>query len=70
MAATSHVIAAADLSAATASEQVRAAACRLYDAEVALHIAHQTHVDAWITAAAERLHAAVVEHRDALRAAG
>jgi hypothetical protein len=35
------------------------AARRLYDAEVALHCAHQTHVDEWIFAASERLHAAV-----------
>lgn len=34
----------------------------LYDAECALHNAHQSHVDAWITAASDRLHAAVAEH--------
>jgi hypothetical protein len=33
---------------------------RLYEAEVALHIAHQTHDDAWITAASDKLHEAVV----------
>jgi hypothetical protein len=33
---------------------------RLYEAEIALHIAHQTHDDAWITAASDRLHEAVV----------
>ena len=32
---------------------------RLYDAETALHTAHTTHVDAWIAAAADRLHEAV-----------
>ena len=42
------------------------AARRLYDAEVALHIARQTGVDAWIRAAADRLHEAVVAHTDAV----
>lgn len=37
-------------------------ACHLYDAEYALHAAHQSHVDAWITAASQKLHQAVVEH--------
>jgi hypothetical protein len=37
-------------------------ACHLYDAECALHVAHQTHVDAWITAASDRLHEAVADH--------
>ncbi|MDT4934290.1 MAG: hypothetical protein QOK11_2182, partial [Pseudonocardiales bacterium] len=40
----------------------------LYDAEVALHIAHQTQVDEWIAAAAERLHDAIVAHTEALHA--
>jgi hypothetical protein len=40
-----------------------AAARRLYDAEVALHIARQTGVDAWMRAAADRLHDAVEAHR-------
>jgi hypothetical protein len=35
------------------------AASALYQAEVALHDAHQTHVDQWIGAAHDRLHAAV-----------
>jgi hypothetical protein len=39
-----------------------ATACHLYDAECALHVAHQTHVDAWITAASDRLHQAVATH--------
>ncbi len=43
-------------------QQSRDAARQLYEAEVALHIAHQSHVDAWIAAAADRLHDAVVEH--------
>lgn len=46
----------------TRSPRVQAAAQHLYDAECALHIAHQSHVDAWIAAAADRLHEAVIEH--------
>jgi hypothetical protein len=38
------------------------AARALYEAELALHDAHQTHVDAWIAAAADRLHAAVLRY--------
>lgn len=41
-------------------------AARLYDAEVTLHIAHQTGVDSWIKAAADRLHEAVVAHQQAI----
>lgn len=41
---------------------VRAAAARLYDAECALHTAHQSHVDTWIDAATRRLHAAVGDY--------
>ncbi|MGH8861386.1 MAG: hypothetical protein ACRDVG_09170 [Jatrophihabitantaceae bacterium] len=41
------------------------AARSLYNAELAVHDAHQSHVDAWINAASERLHAAVVAHLDA-----
>ena len=37
------------------------AAQHLYDAECALHIARQSRVDAWITAAADHLHLAVLE---------
>jgi hypothetical protein len=36
-----------------------AAAAHLYDAECALHVAHQTHDDAWISAASEALHRAL-----------
>jgi hypothetical protein len=47
----------------TANEDgVDAAAGRLYAAECALHVAHQTHVDAWIEAASDRLHEAVARH--------
>ena len=37
----------------------------LYEAELALHDAHQSHIDAWITAASDRLHVAVVAHLEA-----
>lgn len=39
-----------------------AAAIRMYDAEIALHIARQTGVDPWIAAAADRLHEAIAAH--------
>ncbi|HVD88460.1 MAG TPA: hypothetical protein VNB91_06160 [Jatrophihabitantaceae bacterium] len=42
------------------------AARALYDAEVALHDAHQTHVDQWIAAAQDHLHLAVGEHSAAV----
>jgi hypothetical protein len=42
------------------------AARRLYDAEIALHIARQTGVGAWIVAAYDRLHEAIVSHTAAL----
>ena len=42
--------------------EVEQAARRLYDAEVALHAAHQTAVDAWIAAAGDGLHEAVQAH--------
>jgi hypothetical protein len=44
------------------------AARRLYDAEVALHIARQAGVTAWISAAYDRLHEAIVDHTAALAA--
>jgi hypothetical protein len=44
------------------------AARRLYDAEIALHIARQTGVTAWISAAYDRLHEAIVNHTAALAA--
>jgi hypothetical protein len=52
----------------TNEERTLATACHLYDAECALHVVHQTHVDAWITAASERLHQAVAEHLGAVGA--
>jgi hypothetical protein len=57
---------------ATESENVRSheqvlagrdqAATALHEAELALHDAHQTHVDEWIQATSDRLHAAVVRY--------
>ena len=35
---------------------------KLYDAECALLVAHQTHVGQWIAAANDRLHDALVAH--------
>ena len=54
----------------TTVERVHAAEHSMYDAEIALHAAHQSHVGAWITAAADRLHEAIVEHTAAVRTAG
>jgi hypothetical protein len=51
-----------------AEDWVRAAAGNLFDAECALHVARQSHVDAWIAAASDRLHDAVLEHDQALSA--
>ena len=59
---TSQATAAADARQATISEAAR----RLYDAEIALHIARQTGVGAWISAAYDRLHEAVVAHNAAI----
>jgi hypothetical protein len=39
------------------------AARRLYDAETVLHAARQSHVDAWISIAYERLHTAIEDYR-------
>ena len=50
------------------ARDVEAAARRMYDAEVALHIARQTGVDEWVKAAADRLHEAIVAHRRAIAA--
>lgn len=57
---------AADLAHVSARERISATEHRMYDAEVALHIAHQTHVDEWIAAAAGRLHDAIEDNRRAL----
>lgn len=42
------------------------AAHRLHNAEVALHDAHQSHVDNWVAVASERLHGAVVDYLNEL----
>jgi hypothetical protein len=42
---------------------------RMYDAETALHAARQTQVDAWISAAYDQLHVAIVAHSAAVRSA-
>jgi hypothetical protein len=47
---------------------VNDAAKRLYDAEAALHIARQTGVGSWISAAYDRLHEAVAGHTVAVDA--
>jgi hypothetical protein len=41
----------------------KAASVRLYEVEVALHAAHQSHVDQWVQAASEHLHLAVLDLR-------
>jgi hypothetical protein len=53
----------------TAGDRVAAAAKHLYEAECALHTAHQSHVDKWIAAASDRLHEAMAEHLAAEAAA-
>lgn len=47
-------------------DRLDAAAHRLYDAECALHAAHQAHEDAWVAAANEKLHAAVAGYLAAM----
>ena len=42
--------------------RLRVSASRLYDAECALHQARQTQVDAWVAAAADKLHLAIGEY--------
>ena len=52
-------------------EQALAARARashaLFEAELALHDAHQTGVDEWVLAACNHLHAAVLDYTDAER---
>ena len=54
----------------TAEDRVATAARHLYDAEGALHAAHQSHVDQWIAAANDRLHEAVTSYRFAVTLRG
>jgi hypothetical protein len=56
--------------AAVSQDRAEAAAGHLFDAECALHVARQSRVDAWIAAASDRLHDAVLEHDQALTARG
>jgi hypothetical protein len=42
---------------------------QLYEAELALHDAHQSHVDEWITAASDHLHRAATDYSEAIRMA-
>lgn len=42
----------------------------LYRAECALHAAFESQVDAWISAAYDRLHEAIAEHTSAVALAG
>jgi hypothetical protein len=39
-----------------------AAARHLFEAELALHDAHQSHVEAWIAAYGDKLHQAILDH--------
>jgi hypothetical protein len=62
MTQTNEGIVAATLSTSTMEIRVADAARRLYDAELALHHAHQTRVDPWISAASDKLHQAIEAH--------
>jgi hypothetical protein len=53
-------------SGSAARDRIAAAERHMYDAETALHAARQTHVDAWIAAAYDHLHAAILEHTAAV----
>jgi hypothetical protein len=44
-----------------------AAARHLFEAELALHDAHQSHLEAWVAAASDKLHQAVVGYLAATR---
>jgi hypothetical protein len=49
-----------------AQDRVHSAADVLYAAECAFHDAHQTRIDAWIKAAADKLHDAIAAHLAAI----
>jgi hypothetical protein len=49
------------------NEDPAAASRHLFEAELALHDAHQSHVEAWIAAAGDKLHQAVLDHLAAPR---
>lgn len=46
--------------------ETAACACRLYDAECALHAARMSGVAAWVEAASEKLHLAVANYLSSL----
>lgn len=50
----------------TDAPDVATCACHVYDAECALHAAHQAGVESWITAAGNRLHVALETYLRAL----
>jgi hypothetical protein len=58
--------AAATLVARDSVDAAEAASTEVYDAEIALHIARQTGVDAWVAAAYDHLHAALEHERAVL----
>lgn len=41
------------------------AAREVFETELALHDAHQAHIDSWITAASDHLHTAILRHIEA-----
>jgi hypothetical protein len=50
--------------------EYRDATAELYRSELALHDAHQSGVDAWVAAAGDHLHAALLRHYRAQAALG
>ncbi|HEV7204196.1 MAG TPA: hypothetical protein VGN18_06265 [Jatrophihabitans sp.] len=58
------------MSTLTDPANVATAARRLYDAETALHAARQSGVDAWIGAAYDQLHTALLAYDTATRTTG
>jgi hypothetical protein len=66
MTATQRLVAACGLSQLENVENVENAARLVHDAETALHAARQSHVDAWIAAAADQLHAALANYLEAV----
>jgi hypothetical protein len=61
---TTHTIdtAATTLDTKPAEDRVSDAALHLYEADFALHIARQSGIDAWVAAACDRLHEAVLAY--------
>jgi hypothetical protein len=65
-----HTIDNARLSTGEPTKRLAAAADRMYRAECALHDARQARNDAWVAAAYDRLHEAILEHSAAATPAG